>query len=297
MNAPSIISFGEVLWDLFPDGPRLGGAPANFAGHAALLGGAVGFATGVGDDARGTEATRILARYGVDTALVQTIPGAATGAVDVRFDAERKPHYRIHDDSAWDHLAWSPALAARVATADAVYFGTLGQRSATARATIRRAMETARSRSIPRALDINLRAPFYDAATLRDSMSLASVVKLSDEELPEVAAACGVNPAGDPQSVLRELLSRHRLDLIVMTRGAAGALLVTPAEVIDQPGISVTVVDTVGAGDSFTAAFTLGLLRGEPLAAIVGRACEVAATVCTHAGALPPSFQAPSHFH
>lgn len=288
MKRPAILSCGEVLWDLFPEGPRLGGAPANFAGHAALLGGAVSFFTAIGNDARGTDALKILSRYGVDVSLVQTVAGRTTGAVDVRFDADNKPHYRIHEDSSWDHIAWTPAVAACVATADAVYFGTLGQRNVTARTAIRRVAEAAKARGIPRVLDINLRAPFYDAGVLRDSIALASVVKLSDEELAEVTSACGVAVTDTPERALREVLARNQLDLIVLTRGAGGALLVTPDGAIDQPGVPAQVVDTVGAGDSFTAALTLGLLRGVPLDRIAREACEVAAKVCSHAGALPP---------
>lgn len=284
---PAILSCGEVLWDLFPTGPRLGGAPANFACHAARLGGAVSFLTAVGDDARGAEAVGILHGFGVDTALVQTIPGTTTGAVDVRFDAENKPRYRIHLDSSWDHLAWTPALAARVATMDAIYFGTLGQRGATARATIRRALTVATERGLPRVLDINLRAPFYTAEILRDSIALASVLKISDEELPEVTRACGLNDAASVENTLRDLRAQFSLNLVALTRGPHGALLITRDEVIDQPGIHTEVVDTVGAGDSFTASLTLSLLRGEPTRAAARRACETAAAVCAHAGAMP----------
>jgi fructokinase len=287
MKQPAILSCGEVLWDLFPEGPRLGGAPANFACHAALLGGDVSFFTAVGDDARGPEAVKLLGEFGIDTSLVQIVRGATTGAVDVRFDEANKPHYRIHPDSSWDQLAWTPALAARVAAVDAIYFGTLGQRSATSRATIRRALDAAKTHGIQRVLDINLRAPFYDAAVLRESIALASIVKLSDEELGEVAAACGVETSAIPERKLRELLAQNHLDLIVLTRGAAGALLVTPDRAIDQPGIPATVVDTVGAGDSFTAALTLGMLRGDALTDIARTACEVASRVCSHAGAMP----------
>jgi fructokinase len=286
-SKPALLSCGEVLWDLFPEGPRLGGAPANFACHAAQLGGAVSFLTAVGDDARGAEAVEILQGFGVDTSLVQTISGTTTGAVDVRFDAGHKPHYRIHPHSSWDHLDWTPALAARVATVDAIYFGTLGQRSATARATMRRALATAKERGLPRVLDINLRAPFYTAEIIRDSIVAASILKISDEELPEVARACGLDDTAPVEKILRDLRARFSLDLVALTRGPHGALLATRDEVIDQPGIPTEVVDTVGAGDSFTAALTLSLLRGENPRATARRACETAAAVCAHAGAMP----------
>jgi fructokinase len=286
MNGPAILACGEVLWDLFPDGPRLGGAPANFASHAAILGGQVSFLSGVGNDLRGVKALEILRSLGVDTTLTQVIDGSTTGVVDVAFDADNRPSYRIHPDSAWDYIAWTSALASRVAASDAIYFGTMGQRAELTRSTTRHALDLAKARGIPRVLDINLRAPFFGPAMLRESIAFASVVKLSDEELAEVAAACDVSTANGPEAALRELLVRYGLALIVMTRGAAGAMVVTPAGTLEQAGIPTKVVDTVGAGDSFSAALTIGLLLGLPLDVNVRKACEIAAAVCSHAGAV-----------
>ena len=289
MYAPHILSCGEVLWDLFPDGARFGGAPANFACHAALLGARVTMLSAVGCDARGTEALGILGGFSIDTSLIRSVPNAPTGAVGVSVDAEGKPTFEIHADAAWDRIHWSEALGHSLAGVDAVYFGTLGQRSSDSRATIRRALLEAKSRGILRVLDINLRPPFYDGDLLRESIALASVLKFSDEELPEVAAACGVEPGLGPAATLCALRSRLSLDCIVLTRGADGALLVSEAGTTEQPGIPTAVVDTVGAGDSFTAAFVLGLLRSEPYAAILRHACETASAVCSHAGAIPAS--------
>ncbi|NNC88484.1 MAG: carbohydrate kinase [Akkermansiaceae bacterium] len=287
MSGPTIISLGEVLWDLFPEGPRFGGAPANFACHAAILGGDVIMVSAVGNDQRGREAVGILERYGIDTSLVQVIAGAPTGTVGIELDAKRKPTFTIHEGSAWDRLAWTPELEARLREADAVYFGTLGQRGDASRATIRRALEIAAEARVPRVLDVNLRAPFHDDALIRDSVEHASILKLSDDELRQVATACGVAITGRPEDSLRRLLDSGHLDLVVMTRGSDGALLVSPGETVDQAGIPAKVRDTVGAGDSFTAALVLGALRGEALPAIARRACEVAAAVCAISGAVP----------
>lgn len=284
---PAILSCGEMLWDLFPAGPRFGGAPANFACHAALHGARVALLSAVGDDPRGREATAILRRFGLDPSLVQTIADAPTGTVGVSVDAAGKPTFEIHAGSAWDRIAWTPALETHLAGVDAIYFGTLGQRDPVSRATIRRALAVATSRGRLRVLDVNLRRPFFDAALIRESVAEATVLKLSDDELDAVLAACGVPPGPDPTASLRALLVRHRLDLVALTRGAAGALLVSATEVIDQPGIPTMVRDTVGAGDSFTAALVVGLLRGEPLSTLARVACETAAAVCAHAGALP----------
>lgn len=287
MRKPRILSCGEVLWDLFPDGVRFGGAPANFACHAALLGGSVTMLSAVGDDARGREAVKILRGFGIETPLIQRVADAATGTVGVSVDAAGKPSFEIHAGSAWDRIAWTPEIEASIANAEAIYFGTLGQRGETSRATISRALALAKERGIVRVLDVNLRPPFFDATLIRDSVGQASVLKLSDEELPTVAKACGIECCRHAEDALRAMLTLHDLELVAMTRGADGALLVSADETISQPGIPTVVRDTVGAGDSFTAALALGLLRGDALADIARNACAIAAAVCAHDGAVP----------
>ncbi len=287
MSKPAILSCGEVLWDLFPDGPRFGGAPANFACHAAVLGGGVSLLSAVGEDVRGGDAYSILQSFGIDTSLIQMTFDAPTGSVGVSLDAAGKPTFDIKADSAWDRIAWNAILASRIDGMDAIYFGTLGQRSGISRATIQRVLGLAKAKGLLRVLDVNLRPPFFDAALIRESLALASVLKLSDDELPEVAAACGTAMADNPENTLRTLLLHHQLDLVAMTRGADGALLVSATETVYQPGIPVLVRDTVGAGDSFTAALTMGLLRDDPLSVIALAACATASAVCAQSGAVP----------
>ena len=287
MSKPAILSCGEVLWDLFPDGPRFGGAPANFACHAAVLGGGVSLLSAVGEDVRGGDAFSILQNFGIDTSLIQMTFDAPTGSVGVSLDAAGKPTFDIKADSAWDRIAWNAILASRIDGMDAIYFGTLGQRSGISRATIQRVLGLAKAKGLLRVLDVNLRPPFFDAALIRESLALASVLKLSDDELPEVAAACGTAMADNPENTLRTLLLHHQLDLVAMTRGADGALLVSETETVYQPGIPVLVRDTVGAGDSFTAALTMGLLRDDPLSVIALAACATASAVCAQSGAVP----------
>jgi fructokinase len=286
MKRPTIISLGEVLWDLFPDGERFGGAPANFACHVAILGADVSMVSAVGDDARGREATGILNGYGIDVSLMQVVPDAPTGTVSVALDSNGKPTFTIHEGSAWDQLVWNEELESRVTEADAIYFGTLGQRGDVSRTTIRRVVEAATAEGIPRVLDINLRPPFFGSELIRESVRYASILKLSDEELPEVCAACGIDTSDPPDALLRRLLDTNELDLVVMTRGAEGAVLVTPDGIVKQPGIPTTVRDTVGVGDSFTAAFLLGVLRGEPHNQTLHKACAIAAAACAHSGAV-----------
>ena len=287
MQQPQIISLGEVLWDLFPDRESFGGAPANFACHVAILGGHVAMVSAVGDDRYGREAIEILRGFGIDVSLLQVIADAHTGTVGIVLDEGGRPTFTIHEGSAWDRISWNEELESRVTKVDAVYFGTLGQRSEVARNTIRRCVEAARTAGIPRVLDINLRRPFFDSAMICESIQLASILKLSDDELSEVCIALGIDSHNDHNAILREFVDTQNLDLVVMTRGAQGAVLVTSNEVIEQPGIPTVITDTVGAGDSFTAAFLLGLLRGESHSMNLFTACTVAAAVCSQSGAVP----------
>ena len=287
MKRPTILSLGEVLWDLFPDGERFGGAPANFACHAAVQGADVTMLSAVGDDQHGRDGIDILSAYGVDVSLMQVISETPTGTVGVEVDDDGKPTFVIHQGSAWDNLTWNDAIASRIATVDAIYFGTLGQRDPVSRATIREAVETAALAGIPRVLDINLRPPFFDAEMIRDSVQLASILKLSDDELVEVCSACSISETSRSNVMLQGLLEFGNLDIVVLTRGKDGAMLITPDDTVTQNGISANVIDTVGAGDAFTAAFLVGELRGEPRKQNLQRSCAIAAATCAHSGSVP----------
>jgi len=287
MSQPKILACGEVLWDLFPDGECFGGAPANFACHAATLGGRVSILSAVGNDRRGDEALGMLQAFGVEIDLVQRIPDAPTGSVGVAVDSRGKPSFEIHADSAWDRIAWSLTLEEQIASLNAIYFGTLGQRSVISRTTIQHAMKLSKAHGILRVLDVNLRKPYHEPALIRESISQAGVLKLSDDELPEVAAASDVSLDSKPEFTLRSLLNQYALDYVVMTRGAEGALLVSATETVDQPEIPVQVVDTVGAGDAFVAALVLGLLRRDAIDDILRKACEAGSAVCSQSGAMP----------
>jgi fructokinase len=282
MKHPTILSLGEVLWDLFPDGERFGGAPANFACHAAVQDADVTMLSAVGDDQYGRDAIRFLSAYGIDVSLMQVISETPTGTVGVEVDADGKPTFVIHQGSAWDNLTWNDAIASRIATVDAVYFGTLGQRDPVSRATIRQAVETAALAGIPRILDVNLRTPFFDAEMIRNSVQLASILKLSDDELVELCSACNISKTDQPEGDLRGLLEFGNLDMVILTCGKAGAVLVTPDDTVTQNGLSTNVIDTVGAGDSFTAAFLVGELRGDPHDQNLRKSCEVAPATSTH---------------
>lgn len=287
MKPLSILACGELIWDLFPSGEKMGGAPVNFACHAALQGAQATILSAVGKDPRGEEALNILDRFGVDTSLVQRHENAPTGTAKVSLDSAGQPGFEITSNTAWDHIEWRVKLGKLLAEVNAVYFGTLGQRSSVARETIRRVLDLARTRKICRVLDVNLRRPFYNDGLIRESVALASVLKLSDEELPRIADACGVTLGPIVNDILRSLRERYDLQIVVLTRGAQGAILVSADKIVEQPGIPCKVHDTVGAGDSFTAALTVGLLKGEPIDLALRNACEVAAVVCSQPGAVP----------
>ena len=285
---PRIVGLGEILWDVFPDGARFGGAPANFACSAAGLAAGsarVGMAGAVGRDDLGQRALAELTSRGVDVTAVAVLP-EPTGRVDVTVDLAGHASYVFAPDCAWDHVSWSGSLERLAAETSAVCFGTLGSRGSVSLATVRRFVAAVPSSAL-RILDINLRPPFWSPEIVRDSLPLASIVKCNDDELPVVAEILGLS--GSPESILRQLVSSHALRLAALTRGAKGSLLVSADGLSsDLPGTPVEVVDTVGAGDAFTAAVTLGLLAGWPLSKLHAHAERVAAFVCTQAGGTPP---------
>ena len=278
---------GDGLWDLFPDGARFGGATANYACHASILGADVHMVSGVGEDERGEALLQVYQKHGVSTDLVQVLKDYPTGVVNVELTESGLPTFTIGENAAWDHWEWNDEIEGTVRQADALYFGTLGQRGESSRKGIRRALAVVQDQNMPRILDINLRAPFYDDALIRESIAFSSVLKLSDEELERVAQACELNASQSSTASLEELRSKFGLEFVVMTRGAEGAVLISEEGLVEQPGELATVVDTVGAGDSFTASMTLGLLKGKDFPQILKDACKVAAGVCSHAGAVP----------
>jgi fructokinase len=280
----TIVGLGEILWDVFPDGPRFGGAPANFACHSAALGAHAHMASAVGADDLGDRAVATLQRHAVTTECVQPLADFPTGSVQVQVDADGKPRYEFGKDDAWDHLTWSDALADLAARSDAICFGTLGQRHQASRRTIQRFVG-ATSTSSWRIFDINLRPPFYDEAVIEQSLALANVLKLNDEELAILTPLYGL--MGSPANRISQLAEQHDLRLVALTLGSQGALLVRESEVSECSGAEVRVRDTVGAGDAFTAAMTLGILHKGNLDTINRHACRVAEFVCTQPGATP----------
>lgn len=286
-NRPTIVALGEILWDMFPAGAKFGGAPANFACTAAELAhGAAGIyiVGAVGPDALGREAVELLVSHGVDTTYVQ-LADYPTGEVNVSLDGAGKPTFEIAENTAWDHVDWLIDARRLAPQADAVCFGTLAQRSPVSRDTIRKFVGATRPDCL-RILDINLRPPFWTGDVVLESLQLANVLKLNDAELPILAKM--LNLTGTDDEVLNQLLKTNNLRLIALTRGADGATLISATgERSDQPVAPTNIVDTVGAGDAYTAALALGLLRGESLGSINTWGNRVAAYVCSQPGGTP----------
>lgn len=279
-----ILALGEILWDLLPQGPVLGGAPANFAYHAGALGADSAIVSRIGCDPYGR---KILARFkesGSSTAFISVDPIAPTGTVSVEVGPDGQPAYIIHENAAWDQIQADPAAIAAAAGADAVCFGSLAQRSSASRDAIR-TLVRATDTSALRIFDINLRQSYYSREVIEASLVLANVLKLNDSELPVLAELLGLT--GDTLGQLAELTRRFDLRAVVYTRGANGSILLSNGVVSDHPGVSSVVCDTVGAGDAFTATVVFGLLHNWPLEKINQSANTVAAFVCSQSGATP----------
>ena len=279
-----IVGIGEFLWDLLPGGRQLGGAPANFAYHACALGAEARLISRVGSDDLGREALERLQTLGVPTDCIELDQTLPTGTVSVEVAPEGQPHYQIHENVAWDAIHGESAGRLTVAAADAVCFGSLAQRSEPSRSTIRSLVAAAPTSGL-RIFDINLRQHYYSPEVNEESLALANVLKVNDAELPRLAAM--FNLSGDERSQISQLAERHRLRVVAYTRGGRGSLLFSEGRWSDHPGTGTNVVDTIGAGDSFTAAMTIGLLAGWDLDRINENANLIASFVCSRAGATP----------
>ncbi|MDG2383288.1 MAG: carbohydrate kinase [Pirellulaceae bacterium] len=281
-----VAAIGEMLWDIFPSGPRFGGAPANFACSLANLSGPqthVSLISAAGNDPLGREAISSLQLHGVDTERVKVLP-QPTGKVLIELDQDGRATYEFASDTAWDNLPWSEDLLTFAESLDAVYFGTLGQRDNVSRDTILRFLNATQEQTF-RIFDLNLRPPFINDGHILASIEAANVLKLNDEELPILAQLCRIT--GSDRRILEQLADRFQFRAIALTRGAEGAFLLRGSEWDDRPAAITRIVDTVGAGDAYTAALVMGLLRNDPLSIINEKACTVAEFVCTQAGATP----------
>lgn len=276
-----IVGIGELLWDMLPSGKAIGGAPANFAYHAGRLGEEGWVVSAVGDDALGHEILDVLDEKRLHS-LVSMVD-KPTGTVQVSLDDAGVPTYTIVEDVAWDHIPFTSKMQELASKADAVCFGSLVQRNGS-RASVLKFLETVPASAL-KVFDINLRQHFYTPEILRKSLEIADVLKINDEEIVTLSEMFGLG--SDPREACRKLIGQYSLRFVLLTKGAQGSEVISPDEVIPQGVGKVDVVDTVGAGDAFTAAFTVACLRGDSLADAQKLAGEVTAYVCSHKGAMP----------
>jgi fructokinase len=288
-----IVGIGELLWDVYHDGRKVaGGAPFNFTCHCHNLGHRAVMVSAVGDDELGRELRARVRELGLTDDFIQTDPRHPTGTVRVTVDAAGQPSYEIVEDVAWDHIAWMPQLEALAGRCDAVCYGTLGQRHEVSGATIPKLLSASRFGDggyAHRVFDINLRQHFYDRDSMKWTLYRSHTVKVNAGELRTVADLFGW--AGDGEAELvRQLFqfSAAETRVVIVTDGEHGCRVYPErGDVIVEPSVPAAVVDTVGAGDAFTAAMVCLTLEGKPLAECARFAIRYAAKVCESAGGTP----------
>lgn len=280
-----VVGLGEVLWDVLPERTCLGGAPANFAYITTLMGDQGIVASRVGEDGRGVEALRVMDEMGLDIDHVQTSRCHPTGTVQVNVDGNGVARYEVAHAVAWDFLEWTLDWQRVAEKADAVCFGSLAQRSEESRSTIRRFLKAVPAQTV-KIFDVNLRQSYYSADTIMESLRLADLVKLNDEELPKIMSLCRLPHKSDRASAER-LRDAFDLKLVCITRGEQGSLLVRGRDASEHRGFKVKVADTVGSGDAFTAGLVHEYLHGASLDLMNEVANLVGAWVASEVGAMP----------
>ena len=280
-----IIGMGEALWDVLPTGKKIGGAPANFAFHVSQFGLPSCVVSAIGDDTLGNEIIENFTSKGLNQ-HIEKVP-YPTGTVQVEIDQAGIPQYDIKENVAWDNIPYSEELEALAKRTKAVCFGSLAQRNIVSRTTINKFLD-----AMPKTdetlivFDVNLRQGFYNKEILCNSMQKCNILKINDEELVTVSRMFGY-PGIDLQDKCWILLGKYNLKMLILTCGINGSYVFTPGNVSFYPTPKVEVADTVGAGDSFTAAFIASIIKGKEIKEAHRLAVETSAFVCTKKGAMP----------
>lgn len=280
-----VVGMGEALWDVLPKGKKIGGAPANFAYHVSQFGLPSCVVSAIGNDALGKEIIENFTSKGLNQ-LIAEVP-YPTGTVQVEIDQTGIPLYDIKENVAWDNIPYTEHLDALAKRTKAVCFGSLAQRNVVSRETINHFLDT-----MPKdddsliVFDVNLRQGFYNKKILCKSMQNCNILKINDEELITVSRMFGY-PSIDLQDKCWILLGKYNLKMLILTCGINGSYVFTPGNVSFQPTPKVEVADTVGAGDSFTAAFIASILKGKSVTEAHSIAVKTSAYVCTQKGAMP----------
>ncbi|MDR3218306.1 MAG: carbohydrate kinase [Dysgonamonadaceae bacterium] len=296
---PKVLGIGEILWDCLPDGKVLGGAPANFAYHAAQFGFEGYAVSAVGKDSSGKEILDVLAEKRLNN-LIERVD-YPTGTVQVTLDDKGVPKYEICENTAWDNIPFTAQMEALARNCKAVCFGSLAQRSKVSRETILRFLELVPNDSL-KIFDINLRQHFYSKEIIHNSLVKCNILKINEEEVIALAKLfynCGSDPQFlakvdlaqsaeiFEQDFCKRLLKAYNLKMVIETKGAIGSYVFTADETSYIDTLKVQVADTVGAGDSFTGAFTAALLQGKSIREAHKLGVDISAYVCTQKGAMP----------
>lgn len=280
-----VVGIGEALWDILPEGKKLGGAPANFAYHVSQFGLQSRVVSAIGDDKLGNEILENFRDKGLQT-LIEKVP-YPTGTVQVQLDAEGVPCYEIKENVAWDNIPFTDKLKQLAGKTCAVCYGSLAQRNVVSRETINAFLDAMpNGKGQYKVFDINLRQGFYTKEILCSSMERCNILKINDEELVTVSRMFGY-PGIDLQDKCWILLAKYNLEMLILTCGVNGSYVFTPGNVSFVETPKVQVADTVGAGDSFTAAFISAVLKGKTVTEAHQLAVNVSAYICTQNGAMP----------
>lgn len=283
MNKRYVVGLGEVLWDVLPDGKKLGGAPANFAYHAGQFGLDTLAVSALGKDALADETIAALDERGLKYLLPRV--DYPTGTVQVTLTVDGIPTYEIKENVAWDNIPYTPELAEIASNCRAVCFGSLAQRNVTSWATIRQFLDNTPTDCL-KVFDINLRQQFYTKDVIEESLKRCNILKINDEELVIIKRMYGYDDL-DMRGICEKILADYQLKMLVLTCGTNGSYVFAPGLTSFQETPKVKVADTVGAGDSFTGSFCAAILNGKSLEEAHRKAVAVSAFVCTQNGAMP----------
>lgn len=278
-----VVGLGEVLWDMLPEGRKIGGAPVNFAYHAGQFGIDTMAVSAIGNDKLGEDTIAEMNGKHLNH-IFPSVP-YPTGSVQVKLDEKGVPAYDIKENVAWDNIPFTNEIESVARSCRAVCFGSLAQRNAVSRNTIRKFIESTPSGCI-RIFDINLRQNFYTSNVIRDSLEHCNILKINDEEIMLVSRMFNYD-SSNIENVCRTIMEDFSLEKVILTCGTKGSYIFTKGGVSFMPTPKVNVADTVGAGDSFTGSFCAAILRGLPVAEAHKKAVEVSAYVCTQNGAMP----------
>ena len=278
----TVVGLGEILWDVFPERKVLGGAPANFAYHASQFGFNGYAVSAIGNDLLGKEILKSLEEKELNYLIEQT--DFPTGTVKVQLDGRGIPTYEITENVAWDNIPFTTRLENLAKNTTTVCFGSLAQRNEVSRATIHKFLDLMPADSL-KVFDINLRLKYFSKDIITTSLNKASALKINDEEIVKIAEIFELQ--GTDEELCQQLLDKYKLKFLILTKGTRGSYVLTPYEKSFLATPKVTIADTVGAGDSFTAAFVASYLNGRSIAQSHQLAVEVSAYVCQQHGAMP----------